>query len=506
MAMKKGFVIAMLVLLPKIPILSQEPPQIDFGPSDLIIEEGRIQLMSPGGSIFVGEGAGSNILDWESIKCNTGVGQFALYGNYQGSYNTAIGGSALFENYSGDFNTAVGCKSLYSNITGNANTVVGYEALLNSQKLNMNTALGFRAMALYNASDSADSFEAHNTAVGHEAMFGFNLQGAVDSLMPGYDNTAVGSEAMYSIGVGRGNTAIGRVALYSNNVGDFNTALGSAALQHNIGGSYNTALGYEALKNNNANGPQDDEPGGNTAVGSFALSQNETGRLNTALGNQAGNTGPDFMRSTAIGYRALCTGSFEVRIGDTNVNRIGGNVGWSRLSDGRFKADISEDVMGLDFINALRPITYHLDRIAMNDWYLNNFPWLQDEFQEFSGDLDSLPDILYSGFIAQEVEETANQLGYEFSGVDAPQNDKDLYGLRYATLTVPLVKAVQELSALNQNLMAQTAKLTTDLEHISKENEELREFIKQGRDSEVLLASKIIRLEKMIQKLTHEAQ
>ena len=51
--------------------------------------------------------------------------------------------------------------------------------------------------------------------------------------------------------------------------------------------------------------------------------------------------------------------------------------------------------------------------------------------------------IIQSGFIAQEVEQAAKELGYDFSGVDAPKNDKDFYGLRYAEFTVPLVKAVQ---------------------------------------------------------------
>ena len=37
-------------------------------------------------------------------------------------------------------------------------------------------------------------------------------------------------------------------------------------------------------------------------------------------------------------------------------------------------------------------------------------------------------------------------MGYDFSGVDAPKNDKDIYGLRYSEFVVPLVKAVQELN------------------------------------------------------------
>ena len=50
----------------------------------------------------------------------------------------------------------------------------------------------------------------------------------------------------------------------------------------------------------------------------------------------------------------------------------------------------------------------------------------------------------YSGFIAQDVEKSARELGYKFSGVDVPKNDNDFYGLRYAEFVVPLVKAVQE--------------------------------------------------------------
>jgi hypothetical protein len=56
---------------------------------------------------------------------------------------------------------------------------------------------------------------------------------------------------------------------------------------------------------------------------------------------------------------------------------------------------------------------------------------------------------LYTGFVAQEVEVAANKLGYDFSGVYKPQNDRDAYGLSYSDFVVPLVKAVQELSKLN---------------------------------------------------------
>jgi hypothetical protein len=49
-----------------------------------------------------------------------------------------------------------------------------------------------------------------------------------------------------------------------------------------------------------------------------------------------------------------------------------------------------------------------------------------------------------SGFIAQEVEQAANEVGYNFHGVDKPKNSTSHYGLRYAEFVVPMVKAIQE--------------------------------------------------------------
>jgi trimeric autotransporter adhesin len=50
------------------------------------------------------------------------------------------------------------------------------------------------------------------------------------------------------------------------------------------------------------------------------------------------------------------------------------------------------------------------------------------------------------------VEEAAKNIHYQFSGVDAPKNSEDFYGLRYAEFVVPLIKAVQELNQKNEEL------------------------------------------------------
>jgi len=73
--------------------------------------------------------------------------------------------------------------------------------------------------------------------------------------------------------------------------------------------------------------------------------------------------------------------------------------------------------------------------------------------------------VRYTGFVAQEVEKAANDLGYDFSGVDKAKNENDVYGLRYAEFVVPLVKAVQELSAAND---AKDAKIDAQQQQIDE--------------------------------------
>ena len=101
---------------------------------------------------------------------------------------------------------------------------------------------------------------------------------------------------------------------------------------------------------------------------------------------------------------------------------------------------------------ALRPVTYNLDMDAIANFHETPDSLRLEESERKAGD------ILQTGFIAQEVELAAKKLGYDFSGVDAPKNDKDNYGLRYSEFVVPLVKAMQEMieeqRAINQDQLA----------------------------------------------------
>jgi len=90
----------------------------------------------------------------------------------------------------------------------------------------------------------------------------------------------------------------------------------------------------------------------------------------------------------------------------------------------------------LELLTKRRPVAYTLDVDKINE-FLNVIE--KDPDYKSSGKKSQ---IIYSGFIPQEVEEAALSIGYQFSGVDAPDNEHDLYGIRYADLVVPLVKAV----------------------------------------------------------------
>jgi hypothetical protein len=141
--------------------------------------------------------------------------------------------------------------------------------------------------------------------------------------------------------------------------------------------------------------------------------------------------------SMALGNQSSLTASNQVRIGNVSVTSIGGYQGWSNLSDARFKSNIQEDVAGLDFIMALRPVTYTLNVDSLNRF-------LSRPDVQVTSDAGTQ---VRSGFLAQEVEQAAETVGYDFSGIDKPKNDSDHYALRYAEFVVPLVQAMQEQQA-----------------------------------------------------------
>jgi len=279
---------------------------------------------------------------------------------------------------------------------------------------------------------SGNTLEALNN--GYSVFIG---EGAgVNTSSPINRNVFIGSFAGHDNTTGDGNIAVGQGAMVFNSDGNFNVAVGMNALYLNTGEG-NSAFGESSLVNNT-------EGSRNTAIGNHSMVSNITGDYNTALGYNADVATEALVNSTAIGNGCIATASNQVRIGNSNVSSIGGQVDWTTLSDGRFKTNVQENVAGLDFILNLRPVTYILDN-NMIDKFVD-----REEYKKTNVKSQEIE----SGFIAQEVEQTAKNLGFEFSGIDAPKNDKDYYGLRYGQFTVPLVKAIQEQQQIIEELKA----------------------------------------------------
>lgn len=266
----------------------------------------------------------------------------------------------------------------------------------------------------------------------------------------GHDNTGIGYFALYNNDITYQNTAVGSLALFSLYGGYYNTAIGFSALFNNATGFYNTAVGTLALN--------ETESSGNTAIGERAGALYENGWGCTFVGQQNWANANGYAYSTSLGYNSRITASYQARIGDATTTSIGGYASWTKISDSRVKKDVKQDVPGLAFINKLKPVTYHLDMNQIDafmnpdkDKYPSRETAKEEALAQQAG-YNAKSSILETGFLAQEVENAAKELGYDFSGVDIPKNEKDMYGLRYAEFVVPLVKAVQELSQQNDSM------------------------------------------------------
>jgi hypothetical protein len=450
---------------------------------------------------FLGAGAGNVKLDTLSKNRSTGIGAGCLKSLTSGMQNVAVGAGAMANNkncgnnvaigyqalYSQvDYvnllalpytcNTAVGCKALYSNaptnmqLEGTGNTAVGFSSLLSNTTGYLNTSMGHYSLSLNatgktNTSMGSYSLSSNisgsgNVAIGYNSLY----KNTTDEI------TAVGYNAGYSNTTGTENSFFGSYSGYSNSSGRYNSFYGYTAGQNVVQGWHNSFFGracgaggdgdensfYGGMSgfNNNASynsffgyqsGQFNTSGTYNAFFGHWAGQHNTTGGSNTYIGAGADGTIPGVLNNaTAIGYHALATADDQVRIGNQYVTSIGGYAEWSNISDERFKKDVQSNVKGLDFIMKLNPVTYNLDVRKLLQ-FLN----IEEVNEKAIAGKES---ILQSGFLAREVEQAARESGYDFSGVDRPQNENDFYGLRYAEFVVPLVKAVQEQQVIIEEL------------------------------------------------------
>ncbi len=128
---------------------------------------------------------------------------------------------------------------------------------------------------------------------------------------------------------------------------------------------------------------------------------------------------------------------------DTDAN-------WSRSSDERLKKNITDQTLGLSFINDLRTVKYNWKASHELD---SSDPQLAHLYKEDPADNEMNTEATMHNFIAQEVKAALDTAGVSsFGGWK-----EDHHGVQQVSremFVIPLVKAVQELSAQNAALTA----------------------------------------------------
>jgi Chaperone of endosialidase len=342
-------------------------------------------------------------------------------------------------------------------------------------------------------------YPGQNTAEGTNPLF---------SLTTGVNNTAIGAFVLFSnttgslnTGVGAGtlffntannNTAVGAGALASNTTGDGNTANGALALLRNTEGRGNTANGDVALLQNT-------KGSGNTAIGSQALISNTTGSGNTAVGSAASsgaaalgsNTGGSF--NTAIGRMALSsntTGNGNIAVGSgagSNLTTGDGNIdiGNAGVADEANtirigSTQIATFIAGINGVNEGSPMAVFINattgrlgttppassrrfkkEIRRMDKTSEAILALKPVTFQYKSDNKGVPQF---GLIAEEVAAVNPDL--------IVRDDKgDIYSVRYEAVNAMLLNEFLKEHSTVQELKKQVAALTAGLQKVSAQLE-----------------------------------
>ena len=434
----------------------------DSGTSNTIFGKSAGASLDAGSNynVFIGDAVSDATMDDATL--NVGLGSSALSALTTGDKNVATGYKSLFSNTTGTYNTSIGAYALQLNTTGEKNIAIGGGALDVSDEEDHNLAIGYDALG------GAIAGGEYNVAIGNYSL---------DANTSGYKNIAVGYDALTANTEGNRNTAVGHGSLIANTTGEYNNAFGLATLYSNTTGGSNIAIGNGALLSNTT-------ASYNTAVGFQSLRDaNRTAdanAYNTAIGYQAGNTGTNDITtgdknmlvgaSTAaskaaatnqivIGYGASGTGDNYAVIGNSDITRLyaasdGAGVlyanGTIQSSDRRIKRNIEDVSYGLNYIMSLRPVTYYKKHPRDYPQELKDKFYPDGKVREVSAEDYDKRQI---GFIAQEVKEVNEKIGAENNIVSIDEDG--FHRMDYQKLVVPLIKAVQELSARVEELEAQ---------------------------------------------------
>ena len=400
---------------------------------------------------------------------NIAVGTSALKSNTTGPGNIAIGENTLYSNTRGDDNIAIGRNALYQSDTGGGNIAIGYQAMYYQNDINTgNTAVGYQAMV---GTNSASNY--HNTAIGYRA-----LNRAGNSAESAGQNTAVGSSALENNVTGFANTAIGSDALNTVRQGDYNTGLGNYACA-NVTGSHKTCIGASSGPASGSDWASDDKE--RIFIGSRSKFNNGPAVLE--VHNEGGSSfGRNKDSSVVINGNLIVKGGII-----TTLWRYGGgdndNVNLLARSSGQLEPEWNDTVSEL------------FKRYADNG---------HGEFKSFSGNVISDRRLKYVGKESTTGLDKVRQLKvFNFTykkdttktphvGViaqdlqkvfpNAVQKGKDGFlTIRMEDMFYAVINAIKELDA----------KITA----LQKENQELKQLVKQVQEDNKRLDQRLQKLE-----------
>ncbi|UXN31018.1 tail fiber domain-containing protein [Glutamicibacter sp. M10] len=398
--------------------------------------------------VVIGAWAGSRNLAADTVA----LGAYALAGNTLSNANVGIGTNALrrvdektwldgtqyvAKNIEGTYSQDG--TSLLITATGHGMSV-DYVAIFRLNTGGSTSFGGDDVFAKVTAVVDANTFEVFapkpTVSSGTASLRGYSIPGSTP--VRSNENTAVGSGSLAFLDGGGANTFAGansgrNIKGGSNNVGIGHNSMVGISEAAAINASDNTALGQGTLFK------LSDGMTGNTTVGYRAGLNLTTGTNNTFVGRLAGYAKLDSSpldtatNSTAIGASATISGDNQVQLGNSaTTTYVYGTV--QNRSDARDKADVRDTVLGLDFINQLRPVDYRWD--------------MRDDYEGATPDGSKKRARYHHGLIAQELQQVIESTGNDFGGLQdhSINGGSDILTVGYDELIAPMIKAIQQVA------------------------------------------------------------
>ena len=383
--------------------------------------------------VAVGQGALAALND-DAADGAVGIGYQALAALTSGAQNTAIGSDVAKLLTTGFHNTVMGYAAFDAADAGeNCNVAIGVDAMGACDQgshatadIEFNVAIGNDALK-GGAFGSANLNLTSNVAIGYQAMDGTGSVGGNNCVFVGVDaggGTWAGTESNFNVGIGHGSMD------GAMNAASSNSAVGYRSLGAITSGSANVGIGKDAGLLMNTGGT-------NTLVGVTAGATIQSGSNNLCVGYGA-DCSHDGLNAIAIGT-GVVAGDNDFSFGKVSnvvTNNFDADADWSRSSDERIKQDIKDDTLGLSFINDLRTVTHR--------WKPSSE--IPKEFNDYNEENQKDTEVVMHGMLAQDVKAALDTAGVDtFAGWS--ENDDGMQNISREMFVIPLIKAIQELTA-----------------------------------------------------------